>query len=339
MAQRILICDDAIFMRTMIADILTGAGYEVVGEAESGLQAVERYKTLKPDLVTMDIVMPDMGGIDAVRAIIAARSRRAHPDVQRDGPAVAGGRGDPGRCQGFRRQAVPAGARARGGAARAGWMSDARRARYVALFAAEARSLLSGARRALAQLAGRPREDTRRRRNFRALHTIKGMAASLDFAAAAELVHATESRSSEVRRRRAARRRASVDSTQFTGRARRRSAACEQAIEAAVARLPPSTRERDRCRASFASTSIVWMHCSSDLGALVTARQELERRAATDTFSPVSRAGVQMARRLDTLQDRILDVRLAPLVGSARTDSADRARPRAPARQGSDGRR
>ena len=72
MAHRVLICDDAIFMRTMIADILTGAGYEVVGEAESGLQAVERYKALQPDLVTMDIVMPDMGGIDAVKAIIQA---------------------------------------------------------------------------------------------------------------------------------------------------------------------------------------------------------------------------------------------------------------------------
>ena len=71
MAHRILICDDAIFMRTMIADILTGAGYEIAGEAESGLQAVERYKTIKPDLVTMDIVMPDMGGIDAVKAIVA----------------------------------------------------------------------------------------------------------------------------------------------------------------------------------------------------------------------------------------------------------------------------
>jgi two-component system, chemotaxis family, chemotaxis protein CheY len=70
-AQRILICDDAIFMRTMIADILTGAGHEVAGQAESGLQAVERYKTVKPDLVTMDIVMPDMGGIDAVKAIVA----------------------------------------------------------------------------------------------------------------------------------------------------------------------------------------------------------------------------------------------------------------------------
>ena len=64
-----LVCDDAIFMRTMISDILTQAGYEVVGEAETGSQAVERYRALKPDLVTMDIVMPDMSGIDAVREI------------------------------------------------------------------------------------------------------------------------------------------------------------------------------------------------------------------------------------------------------------------------------
>ena len=69
MSQTVLICDDAIFMRTMISDILTQAGFEVVGEAESGSQAVEKYHKLKPDLVTMDIVMPDMGGIEAVREI------------------------------------------------------------------------------------------------------------------------------------------------------------------------------------------------------------------------------------------------------------------------------
>jgi len=69
-AQKVLVCDDAIFMRTMISDILTRAGYEVVGEAETGLQAIERYRSLRPDLVTMDIVMPDMGGIDAVREIV-----------------------------------------------------------------------------------------------------------------------------------------------------------------------------------------------------------------------------------------------------------------------------
>ena len=70
MGHRVLVCDDAIFMRTMISDILSGAGYEVVGEAETGLQAIERYRELNPDRVTMDIVMPDMGGIDAVREIV-----------------------------------------------------------------------------------------------------------------------------------------------------------------------------------------------------------------------------------------------------------------------------
>ncbi len=77
MSHTVLVCDDAIFMRTMISDILTGAGYEVVGEAESGVQAIERYKELRPDLVTMDIVMPDMGGIEAVREII-----KSDPDAK-----------------------------------------------------------------------------------------------------------------------------------------------------------------------------------------------------------------------------------------------------------------
>ena len=70
MGRRVLICDDAIFMRTMLADILKQAGFEVAGEADTGAKAVERYRELKLDLVTMDIVMPDMGGIDAVRAIV-----------------------------------------------------------------------------------------------------------------------------------------------------------------------------------------------------------------------------------------------------------------------------
>jgi two-component system, chemotaxis family, chemotaxis protein CheY len=69
-SRSVLICDDAIFMRTMIGDILTQAGYRVVGEAADGAQAVARYRDLRPDLVTMDIVMPDMGGIDAVREIV-----------------------------------------------------------------------------------------------------------------------------------------------------------------------------------------------------------------------------------------------------------------------------
>lgn len=69
MAGRILIVDDAAFMRMMIKDILTKNGYEVVGEANDGLQAVEKYKELSPDLVTMDITMPEMDGITALREI------------------------------------------------------------------------------------------------------------------------------------------------------------------------------------------------------------------------------------------------------------------------------
>jgi two-component system chemotaxis response regulator CheY len=70
LSHTVLVCDDAIFMRTMISDILSQAGYDVVGEAETGVEAVEKYKQLKPDLVTMDIVMPDLGGIEAVREIM-----------------------------------------------------------------------------------------------------------------------------------------------------------------------------------------------------------------------------------------------------------------------------
>jgi two-component system chemotaxis response regulator CheY len=70
MGRTVLVVDDAIFMRTMIGDILRQAGFEIVGEAATGTEAVELYRQLKPDLVTMDIVMPDMGGIDAVREII-----------------------------------------------------------------------------------------------------------------------------------------------------------------------------------------------------------------------------------------------------------------------------
>ena len=53
----------------MVGDILQKAGFQVIGEAETGAQAIEKYKQLRPDLVTMDIVMPEMGGIDAVREI------------------------------------------------------------------------------------------------------------------------------------------------------------------------------------------------------------------------------------------------------------------------------
>ena len=69
MAKNILICDDAAFMRMMIKDILTKNGYNVVGEAENGAKGVEKYNELKPDLVLMDITMPDMDGIQALKKI------------------------------------------------------------------------------------------------------------------------------------------------------------------------------------------------------------------------------------------------------------------------------
>ncbi|MBD2862764.1 MULTISPECIES: response regulator [Paenibacillus] len=69
MANKILIVDDAAFMRMMIKDILSKNGYEVVGEAQDGSVAVEKYKELKPDLVTMDITMPEMDGIAALKEI------------------------------------------------------------------------------------------------------------------------------------------------------------------------------------------------------------------------------------------------------------------------------
>ena len=74
MAKNILICDDAAFMRMMIKDILSKNGYTVAGEAENGVKAVERYNELKPDLVLMDITMPEMDGIQALKNIKAADS-------------------------------------------------------------------------------------------------------------------------------------------------------------------------------------------------------------------------------------------------------------------------
>ena len=74
MGKNILICDDAAFMRMMIKDILTKNGYNVVGEAENGQKGVEKYNELKPDLVLMDITMPEMDGIAALKGIKAADS-------------------------------------------------------------------------------------------------------------------------------------------------------------------------------------------------------------------------------------------------------------------------
>lgn len=69
MATKVLVVDDAAFMRMMIKDILGKNGYEIVGEAENGQKAVEKYQELHPDITTMDITMPEMDGITAVKEI------------------------------------------------------------------------------------------------------------------------------------------------------------------------------------------------------------------------------------------------------------------------------
>jgi len=69
MAARVLVVDDALFMRKMLSDILKKEGFEICGEAENGKEAIEKYKNLKPDIVTMDIVMPEMEEIDGVAAV------------------------------------------------------------------------------------------------------------------------------------------------------------------------------------------------------------------------------------------------------------------------------
>jgi two-component system chemotaxis response regulator CheY len=68
--KNILVVDDAMFMRTVLKNVLIAGGYKIVGEAENGLEAVEKYKLLKPDIVTMDITMPEMDGLQATSEIL-----------------------------------------------------------------------------------------------------------------------------------------------------------------------------------------------------------------------------------------------------------------------------
>jgi two-component system chemotaxis response regulator CheY len=77
MGVRVLIVDDALFMRNMLKEVFLKAGYEVVGEAADGIEAVDQYRRLRPDLVTMDIVMPRRSGIEALREIC-----REDPDAR-----------------------------------------------------------------------------------------------------------------------------------------------------------------------------------------------------------------------------------------------------------------
>ena len=76
MAIKVMVVDDAAFMRMMVKDILEKNGYEVVAEAGNGMEAVQKYKEVSPDLVTMDITMPEMDGIQAVNEI-----KKINPDA------------------------------------------------------------------------------------------------------------------------------------------------------------------------------------------------------------------------------------------------------------------
>ena len=70
MSKRVLIVDDALFMRMKLKDILERNGFEVVAEAQNGMEAVEKFKSERPDIVTMDITMPEMDGIEALKEIM-----------------------------------------------------------------------------------------------------------------------------------------------------------------------------------------------------------------------------------------------------------------------------
>ena len=72
--KRLLVVDDALIMRAIIKDTARNAGWEIAGEAANGSEAVERYRDLRPDLVTLDIVMPEMDGVEALRSL-----RDEHP--------------------------------------------------------------------------------------------------------------------------------------------------------------------------------------------------------------------------------------------------------------------
>ncbi|HWH95646.1 MAG TPA: response regulator [Baekduia sp.] len=71
MMARVLVVDDAAFMRKMVTDALSGGGHEIVGEAANGAEAVQRFQELRPDVMTLDITMPEKDGLAALREIIA----------------------------------------------------------------------------------------------------------------------------------------------------------------------------------------------------------------------------------------------------------------------------
>src|SRR5215208_908921 len=104
---RVLVVDDAAFMRKMVTDALTKGGHEVVGEAGNGAEAIDRFQELKPDLTTLDITMPEKDGIAALKEIIELdpAARVIMCSALRAG--VQGARIDQAGRQGLRREALP----------------------------------------------------------------------------------------------------------------------------------------------------------------------------------------------------------------------------------------
>ena len=111
---RVLVVDDAVFMRRMVADVLADGGHEVVGEAADGHEAIARYQELDPEVTTLDITMPELDGISALKAILELDPARPRDHVLGAGPGEQGARGRQGGGARLRRQAVPGRARARG---------------------------------------------------------------------------------------------------------------------------------------------------------------------------------------------------------------------------------
>ncbi len=71
MTRKVLVVDDAVLMRNVLRNVLENNGFEVSGEATNGLEAIEKYQELKPDLVTLDITMPEMNGLETLKALKA----------------------------------------------------------------------------------------------------------------------------------------------------------------------------------------------------------------------------------------------------------------------------
>ena len=83
MAKRLLVTDDAVIIREMIKDTLSAAGWEIVGEADNGQTAVELFEQLKPDAMTLDLVMPKFDGLHALKNILEKTGSRRQGDVIR----------------------------------------------------------------------------------------------------------------------------------------------------------------------------------------------------------------------------------------------------------------